>query len=171
MPLSLSRIGSNIATLDEVPVIVRNFDDETALGVALVENLQRTDLNILEEADGYRLLMNKFGYTQEKLSAHLGKSRSHIANFLRLLSMPKAIQEKINRIFLNTWVIQSSIELTNDILDNGDSPAVISAIMKQQCTERARIVLNDAMDIHAGAAICIGYNNFLEKFEKNKLKN
>jgi alkylation response protein AidB-like acyl-CoA dehydrogenase len=80
------------------------------------------------------------------------------------LSKMEAIQEKINRIFLNTWIIQSSIDLTNDILDNGNSPAVISAIMKQQCTERARLVLNDAMDIHAGAAICIGYNNFLEKF-------
>ena len=80
------------------------------------------------------------------------------------LSKMEAIQEKINRIFLNTWIIQSSIELTNDLLDNGDSPAVLSAIMKQQCTERGRIVLNDAMDIHAGASICIGYSNFLEKF-------
>jgi acyl-CoA dehydrogenase len=80
------------------------------------------------------------------------------------LSKMEAIQEKINRIFLNTWIIQSSIELTNDILDNGDSPAVISAIMKQQCTERGRLVLNDAMDIHGGAAICLGYSNFLEKF-------
>lgn len=80
------------------------------------------------------------------------------------LSKMEAIQEKINRIFLNTWIIQSSIELTNDLLDNGDSPAVLSAIMKQQSTERGRIVLNDAMDIHAGASICIGYSNFLEKF-------
>ncbi len=83
------------------------------------------------------------------------------------LSKMEAIQEKINRIFLNTWIIQSSIELTNDILDNGDSPAVLSAIMKQQCTERARIVLNDAMDIHGGAAICLGYSNFLEKFYRS----
>ena len=54
--------------------------------------------------------------------------------------------------------------MTNDILDDGNSPAVISATMKQQCTERGRIVLNEAMDIHAGASICIGYSNFLEKF-------
>ena len=64
----------------------------------------------------------------------------------------------------NTWVIQSSVELTNDILDHGVSPAVISAIMKQQTTERGRIVLNEAMDIHGGASICIGNNNFLEPF-------
>ena len=64
----------------------------------------------------------------------------------------------------NTWIIQSSIELTNDILDQNNSPAVLSAIMKQQTTERARHVLNHAMDIHAGASICLGYSNFLEKF-------
>ena len=84
--------AAQIAKLHEVPVIVRNFDDETALGVALVENLQRSDLNILEEAEGYRLLMNKFEYTQEKLSIHIGKSRSHIANHLRLLSLPQSIK-------------------------------------------------------------------------------
>ena len=54
--------------------------------------------------------------------------------------------------------------MTNDILDSGKSPAVLSAIMKQQCTERGRQVINDAMDIHGGAAICIGYSIFLEKF-------
>tara|TARA_A100001011_G_C14317449_1_gene848661 strand:- start:1387 stop:3339 length:1953 start_codon:yes stop_codon:yes gene_type:complete len=79
----------------------------------------------------------------------------------------EAIQEKLNKIFFNTWIIQSAVELTNDILDNGNSPAVISAIMKQQCTERARIVLNEAMDIHGGASICIGYSNFLEKFYRS----
>ena len=66
-----------------------------------------------------------------------------------------------------TWIIQSAVSLTNDILDSGQSPAVLSAIMKQQCTERARIVLNEAMDIHAGSSICVGYNNFLEKFYKS----
>ena len=80
------------------------------------------------------------------------------------LSKMEAIQEKINKIIMDTWIIQSSVELTNCLLDNGESPAVLSAIMKQQTTERGRRVLNNAMDIHAGAAICIGNNNFLEKF-------
>lgn len=80
------------------------------------------------------------------------------------LSKMEAIQEKVNDMVLNTWIIQSSIDLTNDILDEGNSPAVISAIMKQQTTERGRIVLNHAMDIQAGGAICLGYSNFLEKF-------
>lgn len=84
--------------------------------------------------------------------------------FKMTLSNMEAIQEKINIMVYNTWIIQSSVKLTNDILDNGNSPAVLSAIMKQQTTERSRIVLNHAMDIHGGGAICLGYSNFLEKF-------
>lgn len=80
------------------------------------------------------------------------------------LSQMEAIKEKINAMVFNTWIIQSSIDLTNDILDAGNSPAVLSAIMKQQTTERGREVLNHAMDIHGGGAICLGYSNFLEKF-------
>ena len=83
------------------------------------------------------------------------------------LANMEAIQEKFNNMVYNTWLIQSSVEMTNDILDSGSSPAVISAIMKQQTTERGRVVLNEAMDIHGGAAICVGYNNFLEKYYKS----
>ena len=79
----------------------------------------------------------------------------------------EAIQEKFNNILYHTWIIQSAVALTNDILDHGSSPAVISAIMKQQCTERGRMVLNEAMDIHAGASICLGHSNFLEKFYRS----
>ena len=79
----------------------------------------------------------------------------------------QAIQEKMVNMMFHTWIIQSSVAMTNDILDNGKSPAVISAIMKQQTTERARHVLNDAMDIQGGSAICLGQNNFLEKFYKS----
>ncbi len=78
----------------------------------------------------------------------------------------QAIQEKFNKMIFHTWIIQSSINMTNNILDTGHSPAVISAIMKQQCTERGRIVINEGMDIHGGAGICVGYNNFLEKYYK-----
>lgn len=67
----------------------------------------------------------------------------------------------------HTWTIQAAINLTNNLLDSGERPAVISAIMKQQTTDRAREVLNHAMDIHAGSAICLGENNFLEKFYRS----
>ena len=86
--------------------------------------------------------------------------------FNMTLSNIEAIQEKVNKMVMDTWIIQSSIELTNTILDDGNSPAVISAIMKQQTTERGRNVLNHAMDIHGGGAICLGHSNFLEKFYK-----
>ena len=94
-----------------------------------------------------------------------------IINYIKLrtqfkmpLSKMEAIQEKVNTMVYNTWIIQSAVCLTNTILDQGNSPAVISAIMKQQCTERGREVLNHALDIHGGAGICLGYSNFLEKF-------
>ena len=83
------------------------------------------------------------------------------------LAKMEAIQEKFNNMILNTWIIQSGVALTNDILDSGESPSVISAIMKQQCTERGRFVLNEALDIHGGAGICLGYSNFLEKFYRS----
>ncbi len=87
--------------------------------------------------------------------------------FKMSLSGMEAIQEKFNQMIFNTWIIQSSVALTNDILDQGNSPAVLSAIMKQQCTERGRDVLNHALDIHGGAGICIGYSNFLEKYYRS----
>lgn len=85
---------------------------------------------------------------------------------LPLIEM-EGVQEKILNMVYNTWAIQSSIALTNEILDSGEKPSVISAIMKQQTTDRGRLVLNDAMDIHAGSSICLGNNNFLEKFYRS----
>ncbi len=87
--------ASQLAKLHQVPVIIRDFDDETVIGVAMIENLQRTDLNLVEEAEGYRTMMNVFAYTQEKLSTQLGKSRSHIANVLRILNLSKNIRKHI----------------------------------------------------------------------------
>lgn len=82
---------------------------------------------------------------------------------MQLKSM-EAIQEKFLNMVYHTWIIQSSVALTNNIIDSNVSPSVISAIMKQQTTERGRIVLNEALDIQGGSAICLGENNFLEKF-------
>ena len=84
--------ASQLAKLHEVPVILREFNDEEVLEVAIIENIQRADLNPVEEAFGYTQLMEKFGHTQEKLAIALGKSRSHVANAMRLLSLPVEIQ-------------------------------------------------------------------------------
>jgi len=85
--------AAQAAQLHEVPVILRDFDDTEVLEIAIIENIQRADLNPIEEAAGYRQLMEKFGHTQEKLSDALGKSRSHIANLLRLLNLPPEVRE------------------------------------------------------------------------------
>jgi len=88
--------AAQAAQLHEVPVVIREMADRDALEVALVENIQRQDLTAIEEADGYRRLMDEFGHTQEALSQALGKSRSHIANQLRLLTLPDSVKELIN---------------------------------------------------------------------------
>lgn len=80
------------AQLHELPALVREFDDDETLQVALIENIQRAELNPMEEAAAFRQLMERFGHTQEKLSDALAKSRSHIANLLRLLTLPPEVQ-------------------------------------------------------------------------------
>ena len=79
------------ARLHEVPAIVRDLDDTEVLELAIIENIQRADLNAVEEAAGYRQLMDRFGHTQERLAEAMGKSRSHIANLLRLLNLPDEV--------------------------------------------------------------------------------
>lgn len=81
------------ARLHEVPIIIREFDDVEVLEVAIIENIQRADLNPVDEAAGYKQLMDKFGRTQEEMGKALGKSRSHIANSVRLLTLPSAVQD------------------------------------------------------------------------------
>lgn len=84
--------AAQMAQLHEVPVIIETFSDEQALEVALIENLQREDLNPIDEAAGYKRLLDEHGHTQEKLAEILGKSRSHIANMVRLLNLPDGVQ-------------------------------------------------------------------------------
>lgn len=87
--------AAQIAQLHEVPVIVRDFDDIEVIEIAIIENIQRADLNSIEEALAYRQLMDRFGHTQEKLAEALSKSRSHIANLLRLLTLPDEVQSMV----------------------------------------------------------------------------
>ena len=88
--------AAQVAQIHEVPVLIRGLTDEEVLEVALIENIQRSDLNALEEALGYRRLIDRFNHTQDSLSAVIGKSRSHIANTLRLLSLPDAVKNLLN---------------------------------------------------------------------------
>jgi ParB family chromosome partitioning protein len=88
--------AAQLAKLHEVPGIVRTLTDGESLEIAIIENVQRAGLNAVEEAMGYQELMNRFSYTQEQLSDVIGKSRSHIANMLRLLKLPDSIKEMIS---------------------------------------------------------------------------
>ena len=85
--------ASRMAGLQEVPVVIREMDEEQAMEIALIENLQREDLNAIEEASGYKLLMERYNMTQEQVAKRVGKSRPAIANALRLLNLPEPVQE------------------------------------------------------------------------------
>lgn len=87
--------ASQRAGLHQIPVTVRDFTDDQALEVAIVENVQRADLNSIEEALGYKALSDRFNYTQAKLAETIGKSRSHIANTLRLLDLPEPVRRMV----------------------------------------------------------------------------
>lgn len=93
--------AAQLAQLHEVPVILRDFGDREAMAAGLVENLQRQDLNAMEEAEGYRRLLDEFGLTQEGLGQAVGKSRSHVANTLRLLTLPKEVRDLVGNGILS----------------------------------------------------------------------
>lgn len=105
--------AAQMAQLHEIPVLVRDYDDPTVLEVAIIENIQRADLNAVEEAAAYRQLMDRFGHTQEKLGAALGKSRSHIANTLRLLSLPEDVLAFVRQGALSAGHARALIGLPN----------------------------------------------------------
>ncbi len=89
--------ASKMAGLTQVPVLIKSFTDKEALEVAIIENLQREDLNPLEEAEAYKRLLKEFNYTQEALSRVVGKSRSHLANMMRLLDLPEEIKNMLEK--------------------------------------------------------------------------
>mmetsp|Transcript_18535 Transcript_18535/g.30417 ORF Transcript_18535/g.30417 Transcript_18535/m.30417 type:complete len:294 (-) Transcript_18535:6895-7776(-) len=122
------------AQLHQLPVIVRDFTDTEVLEVAIIENIQRADLNPIEEAAGYHQLMERFGHTQEKMAEALGKSRSHIANLLRLLNLPTSIQE---------YVIKGD-------LSAGHARALITA---EQPEALAKKIIADSLSVRAAEAL------------------
>jgi len=107
--------AAQLAGLHEVPVLIRNMSDTEAIEVAIVENIQRADLNAVEEAMSYRQLMDRFGHTQEKLAEALGKSRSHIANLLRLLSLPDEVLGYLREGRLSAGHARTLVTATNPI--------------------------------------------------------
>ena len=105
--------ASQMAQLHQLPVVVREFSDFEVLEIAIIENIQRADLNPIEEATGYRQLMDKFGHTQEQMAVALGKSRPHIANNLRLLALPDDVQALVVMGRLSSGHARALITATN----------------------------------------------------------
>ena len=108
-------LASQNAGLHEVPVVILNVDDVKSLEFAIVENVQRQDLNSIEEARGYQKLVDDFNYNQEKLSQFIGKSRSYIANSLRLLSLPDDVLLMVERGNLSAGHARTLIGLNNSV--------------------------------------------------------
>ena len=101
------------AQVHEVPVVIRDLTDQETLEVALIENLQREDLTSIEEAEGYQRLMDEFGHTQDVLAKQVGKSRSHIANTLRLLKLPSFVQQMVQQGYLSAGHARALIGAKN----------------------------------------------------------
>ena len=131
------------ANLHEVPVVVREFSDLEVVEIAIIENVQRADLNPVEEAAGYKQLMEKFGHTQEKLAEALGKSRSYIANLLRLLQLPESVLNLLQDGKLTIGHARALITakdpegIAKDIIAKGLSVRAVEALVKQQDQQKS----------------------------------
>jgi ParB family chromosome partitioning protein len=133
--------AAQMANLHEVPVIVRDYTDTEVLEVAIIENIQRADLNPIEEAAGYKQLMERFGHTQEKLAEALGKSRSHIANLMRLLSLPDSVALHVQEGRLSAGharallMADDPVALADKVLKGGLSVRATEALVKSESSE------------------------------------
>jgi len=142
--------ASKIAGLSHVPVVVIDVDDENSLlELALIENIQRTDLNPIEEADAYRKLIEKFGYTQDETAKRVGKQRSTITNLLRLLKLPESIQNDISTGLLTEGhgralvrlvdELPKLLEVRDEIVKNGLSVRQVEKIIKKLSSNKSVI--------------------------------
>jgi ParB family transcriptional regulator, chromosome partitioning protein len=130
--------AAQLAQLHEVPVVVRDLTDSEVLEVAIIENIQRSDLNAIEEALGFRQLMTRFGHTQEKLAEALSRSRSHVANLLRLLTLPAEVQDLVRDGLLSAGHARALIgspnaaDLARQIVAKGLSVRETERLVKAQ---------------------------------------
>ena len=137
--------ASRMAGLTEVPVVIRDLTDAQVAELALVENQQRENLNPLEEANGYKELSDKFGYTQEKISEIVGKSRPSIANALRLLNLPEDVQEMVSNGSLSMGHARAILSLPDDKMKTELAKLVIANDLSVRETERtARNMVKEA---------------------------
>jgi ParB family chromosome partitioning protein len=138
--------AAQIANLHSLPVIIRNISDSEMLEIAIIENIQRADLNAIDEAQAYRQLMDRFGHTQEKIAESLSRSRSHIANMLRLLTLPDSVQNMVRSGTLTAGHARALIgkpdaqELANQIANKGLSVRAVEGLTRRPPGDRAKSV-------------------------------
>lgn len=136
--------AAQIAQVHRLPAVIRDFDDTEVLEVAIIENIQRADLNAIEEAAGFRQLMDRFGHTQEKIAEALSKSRSHIANLLRLLNLPSDVQGYIREGKLSAGHARALINTTDPsalakvIMEKGLSVRETEHLARESSTSQPR---------------------------------
>lgn len=118
--------AARMAGLCEVPVVVLDADDRTVMELALIENLQRQDLNPMEEAEGYRVLMEDYGLTQEQAAARVGKSRPAVTNALRLLALPDEVREMVENGTLSAGHARAVLSLPNERLQKAAAQKIIA---------------------------------------------
>ena len=142
--------AAQIAQLHELPAVVKNLDDVEALEMAIIENVQRADLSPIEEAAGYKKLMEQYNHTQEALAPIVGKSRSHIANIIRLLNLPASIQDMISQGIITSGharaIMNSAFpeELAKKIVDENLSVRQAESLVKEKKTKPTKNKLKPA---------------------------
>lgn len=135
--------AAQLAQLHEVPVVIRDLSDTEVLEIAIIENIQREDLNAIEEALGFRQLMTRFGHTQEKLAEALSRSRSHVANLLRLLTLPTDVQDMVRDGAISAGHARALIgspkatDLAAQIVAKGLSVRETERLMKDQAAPKS----------------------------------
>lgn len=140
--------ASKIAGLKMIPAILMEFDDTQMMEIALLENIQREDLNAIEEAQGYEKLIKKLGYTQDELAKRIGKSREHVANFLRLLKLPKAVQNHVINKELSMGHVRALLGLKDATLIEEVAQKAIQLHLSVRSVETMVKNLNEPMEEH-----------------------
>lgn len=158
--------AAKMAGLDKVPIILKDYDDDKVAQIALIENLQRSNLNVIEEANAYQLLLHKFNLKQEEVAQKVGKSRSHIANFVRLLNLAKEVQCLLQDNKLNMGQAKPllaiedeklQVKLANLIIERELSARKAEALVKKvlagdnvieqiEQVKKAKMYLNDVQE-------------------------
>ncbi len=138
--------AAKLAGLDVVPVIVKEFDDKDVLSLAIIENIQRSDLSVMEEAEAYYSLIKDFNYTQQDVANFVGKSRSHVANIVRLLDLPTEVKEMLYR----------------KEIDMGHARALINC---DKAIEIAHMIVENQLSVRETEKLVRDYN-----YGKNNLK-